>query len=352
MSHKASKKPLLFICLAFFEVSIVSGDPTAPREPATPSMITPSFTSSTRPSSGCGATAQMAVQVLGSGGPLNAGGRASSSYLIWLEGRPAIVVDMGEGSAINFARAGASPRDVDTILLSHLHPDHVSDLPGFLWSAQVIDRARPLMIIGPTGNEYFPDTKTFMRRLFGAGGAFPVMQGLLSNNAAFHLDIKTIETKTVRSITVLKRDSIEISAYPVMHGHAPSLAYRIDRLGLRIVFAGDQNGLDSGFASFARNADILVLHTALSPLAEKHPFAKVIGLPDHLGKLAADANAKKVILSHLMALPANDASAADFSLANPDALLKSVREVYRGELSLASDLDCFSVTRQDSRGHP
>ena len=303
---------------------------------------TGNMSSSTAPdSAGCGATAQIALQVLGSGGPVNRGGRASSSYLIWLAGRPAIIVDMGVGSAVNLARTGASPRDIDAILLSHLHPDHVSDLSGFLWSAQVLERARPLIVAGPAGNAYFPDTKTFIQRLVGADGAFPVMQELVGRNAKFYLDVRTIETTPVQSIAVLQIDNAKVSAYPVSHGHAPALAFRVESSGISIVLAGDQSGLDSGFASFAKDADVLVLHTALSPLAQHHPFADVIGLPHRLGKLAADANAKKVVLSHLMGFPANDPSAADFSLSAPDALIRAIREVYRGDLSLASDLECI-----------
>lgn len=294
-------------------------------------------------SAGCGDTSQIALQVLGSGGPVNSGGRASSSYLIWLHARPAIIVDMGVGSAVNLARTGASPRDIDAVLLSHLHPDHVSDLAGFLWSAQVLERERSLIVVGPTGNAYFPDTKTFMRRLVGAQGAFPVMRELLESNAKFQLDVRIIEAKPFQSILALQVAGAKIFAYRVSHGHAPSLAYRIESSGTSIVFAGDQDGLDSGFASFAKDADVLVLHTALSALAEHHPFADVIGLPHRLGKMAADANAKKVVLSHLMGFPANDASAADFSLSDPDALVKSIREVYRGELSLASDLECIRI---------
>ncbi len=62
---------------------------------------------------------EAALQVLGSGGPLNGGGRASTSYLLWLKGRPSLIVDLGEGAAVNFARTGANLNDVDAILLSH-----------------------------------------------------------------------------------------------------------------------------------------------------------------------------------------------------------------------------------------
>ncbi len=67
------------------------------------------------------------LQILGSGGPLNNGGRSSTSYLIWLGGFPSIIVDMGEGAVANFARTGASPSDVDSSFLTDLDPTG----PGF-----------------------------------------------------------------------------------------------------------------------------------------------------------------------------------------------------------------------------
>jgi ribonuclease Z len=292
--------------------------------------------------------AKAALQILGSGGPLNYGGRSSTSYLIWLGGIPSIIVDMGEGAVANFARTGASPNNVDAVLISHLHPDHVSDLPGFLWDSQVLDRERPLIMIGPTGNEFFPSTDVFMQRLFGRDGAFSVMQKLLDDESHFHLKINTIDAQTFQTTTVLHLNTVSVSAYPVSHGKAPSLAYRIDGPDFSIVFASDQDGVDSGFTAFAQDCDVLVLHTAMSPLAADHPFAKVMGVPQVLGKLAHAAGAKRVILSHLMGLPPNHSNAYNFSLSDL-ALLKSIRQVYHGDVSIVSDLDYVDLGHNDSK---
>jgi ribonuclease BN (tRNA processing enzyme) len=287
------------------------------------------------------------LQILGSGGPLNGGGRASTSYLVWLKGVPSIIVDMGEGAAANFAKTGANQNAVNVILLSHLHPDHVSDLPGFLWGAQVFERDHALTVIGPSGNEFFPDTEMFLKQLFGPTGAFPVMQELLNQESPFHLDIKMVDAQTVQSSSILQLDDVNVSAYPVCHGKAPSLAYRIDGPDFSIVFSGDQDGVDAGFSAFAKNTDLLILHTAMSSVAINHPFTKVIGFPRRLAELAKSAEAKKVILSHLMAFPADHPKADNFSLSNPERLLQSIREVYLGEIFIASDLEYIFVTDQE-----
>ncbi len=73
-----------------------------------------------------------AVQVLGSGGPELADKRASSSYLVWIGGKPRVLVDIGGGAALRFGESGATVSDLDVILLTHLHVDHTADLPALI----------------------------------------------------------------------------------------------------------------------------------------------------------------------------------------------------------------------------
>jgi len=104
---------------------------------------------------GCG-THGVALQVLGSGGPELQDTRASSSYLIWRDGVPRVLVDSGGGSALRFGESGATMSSLDVILLTHLHVDHTADLSALVKSAFFEDRQRPLPIFGPPGNQNFP----------------------------------------------------------------------------------------------------------------------------------------------------------------------------------------------------
>jgi ribonuclease BN (tRNA processing enzyme) len=292
----------------------------------------------------CGRDGRPALQILGSGAPLDAGGRASASYLIWLDSRPRLLIDVGAGAAVNFARAGADVRDLDAVLISHIHPDHVSDLPALLWSADVVERSRPLLVAGPQGRGEFPAIAQYLERLFGPQGAYPFMKDILARSSAFHLRIMPIAVSRFEAIPLTTLDAVRISAFPVEHGQAPTVAYRLDGAGFSIVFAADQTGATPGFAAFASNADLLVLHTALSPHAVK--FAGVIGLPQNLGKLAARAHAKSVVLAHLMDFPPDDPREASFSLHSPTALEASIESVFRGRVTLAADGECLAL------GHP
>lgn len=291
----------------------------------------------------CGArtTSNAALEVLGSGGPMHGGGRASAAYLLWLNGRPQIVIDMGSGAAVALARARVSVEDIEILLVSHLHPDHVGDLPEFLWGALQADRKTPITIFGPSGAGDFPDIETFLTRLFAPDGAYPFMHVLLSDHG-FHLETHVIAAAEIDAKLLLERNDLRITAYPVPHGRAPTLAYRIDGRDFKVVFAGDQSGLDPGFAQFARDADLLVLHAMLTEDAAGNPLAGVVALPSTLGKRASEANAKRVLLGHLMG--ADSDIRRIWSLSDRRGVLASVRAAgYHGQVLFAKDGECLRL---------
>ena len=76
----------------------------------------------------------VAVQVLGSGGP-EMRGRASASYLVWVDGKAKVLVDSGGGSALRFGESGAKVADFDAVLFSHFHSDHSADFPVLVKSS-------------------------------------------------------------------------------------------------------------------------------------------------------------------------------------------------------------------------
>src|SRR5215475_1045591 len=106
----------------------------------------------------------VAVQVLGSGAPGFVKDRANTSYLLWVGNQARILVDAGGGAYVRFGQAGAKFPDLSMILVSHLHPDHASDLPGVLWSGRQT-RNDTLPIVGPSGNEAAPNFSNFLNEL-------------------------------------------------------------------------------------------------------------------------------------------------------------------------------------------
>ena len=106
------------------------------------------------------------LQVLGSGGPELQDKRASSSYLVWQNGKARILIDAGGGSALRFGQSGASMVDLYAVAFTHFHVDHSSDFPALIKSSFFSGRSKDLPVFGPDGNRFLPSATQFVQRLF------------------------------------------------------------------------------------------------------------------------------------------------------------------------------------------
>lgn len=101
------------------------------------------------------------ITILGSGSCNLTPDRMAASVLIQKDGRN-IVYDFGRGASIRLTEVGLRQADITTIILSHLHPDHVTDLYPFLHAAswsQIDPRVNNLTIYGQPGTKEFVTTK-------------------------------------------------------------------------------------------------------------------------------------------------------------------------------------------------
>ena len=292
--------------------------------------------------SGCTAEPLM-VQVLGSGGPHPEGGRASTGYLVWRDGRALVMVDAGGGTFLRFGEAGAQLEDLTLLAISHLHPDHVSDLPALLWLSELV-RKQPLKLAGPSGTDNFPAIDTFVTRLFDPdSGAFPILGGTLGQAGnGVRLDVLPIDAESSVPARVLLNDDLEVSAIGVPHGNVPTVAYRI-RVGERsVVFGSDQAGTDPRFVNFAKDANVLVMHLALS-MEAPDGIARIHARPATVGQVARDAQVSRLVLSHLIEAPPQMQTPHWFSLFDMEETLAEVTTYYSGEVDLAADLKCIPI---------
>jgi ribonuclease BN (tRNA processing enzyme) len=270
----------------------------------------------------------VAVQILGSGGPQLNRDRSSASYLVWIGGQGKILVDAGGGAFLRFGQADARVNDLSLIAISHLHPDHVSDLPALLWSPDP-GLKEPLAIGGPSGNDVAPGFSTFLRRLFDQkDGAFQVLSGWVGGSRrGVPLEVVVIDVTKREPSTVFSRQDITVTAIGVPHGNIPALAYRVQAQNKTIVFSGDQNGSDPRFVEFARGADILVMHLT-NPGPESDSLHASPGV---VGQVARDAHVGRLVLGHI----------GRFDPLEP--AIAEVRKYYAGPLIVGTDLQCTPV---------
>ena len=274
----------------------------------------------------------VAIQILGSGGPRTSPDRASSSYVLWIDGQAKLLVDMGGGALMRFGQAQARLGDLSLIAVSHLHPDHTSDLPALLWLSNEV-RKQALHVVGPSGNDQAPPFPVFLARLFDEkNGAFPLLAPALGGAQADHggsvrLDVDVVDVTKAQPSTVFDQDGMTVTALGIPHGNVPTLAYRVDTRGVSIVFSSDQTGTSPSFVEFARGAHVLVMHLAVAAGRANHLLH---ASPAVVGRVAQDARVGRLIVSHI-------------GLFDLDAAIAELKKFYAGPLTVGADLQCTQV---------
>jgi ribonuclease BN (tRNA processing enzyme) len=284
----------------------------------------------------------VAVQILGSGGPVINRDRASTSYLLWVGAQAKILVDMGGGAFLRFGQAQAKLNDLSMVAISHLHPDHVSDLPALLWVSQLI-RKDPLPIFGPSGNDVAPNFSAFLTRLFDEKtGAFPLLGPALGGTrfplseprrseqgdfgGGVRLNVGVVDVTKAEPATIFDQQGMSVTALGIPHGHLPTLAYRVHARDVSVVFSSDQTGTNPRFIEFAKGANVLIMHLMVGAGASSPLHAS----PSVVGQVAHDAGVRRLIVSHI----------GQFDL---DPAIAELKKFYTGPLTIGADLQCTQV---------
>jgi len=273
----------------------------------------------------------VAVQILGSGGPIINPERASAGYLLWVGTQAKLLFDIGGGTYLRFGQSRAKLADLAMVGISHLHPDHTSDLAALMWGSNRL-RSEPLPIVGPSGNNVAPDFTTFLSRMFDAkAGAFQVLGSTLGAEQPGaerpRLDVSVVDVTKTEPTKVLDRDGMTVTAFHIPHANLPTLAYRVQAGDVSVVFSSDQNGTDPKFVDFARGANALIMHLAIPVGAPPSPLH---ASPAVVGRIAQEAGVKRLILSHI----------GQFDL---EAAVGEVKKSYTGALTVGADLQCTPV---------
>ncbi len=243
--------------------------------------------------------------------------------------------DAGAGVVrqMNAAKLPVRGGPVTAVFLTHLHSDHTLGLADVIFTSWVMGRRRPLPIIGP------PGTRAMVDHLTAA-----YAEDIEVRTRGLERGIPDGWRTRVREVTggvVYDSAGVRILAVPVEHGswkHA--FGFRIEAPGKVIVLSGDTRP-SAALERAAAGADLLV-HEAypgvrLKP--EDRPggdlwpqYMRAFHASDEeVGRLAARAGVKQLVLHHLVRMGGTDAE-----------LLEGVRRGgYLGPAVIGKDLDRF-----------
>jgi len=274
------------------------------------------------------------LQILGAGGPELTDHQASASYVVWQDNVARLLVDTAPGSSVQFDKAGARIEDLDAIVFTHLHVDHSADFPAYIKGSFFAERTTPLKVFGPSGGGPYPDTTTFVERLIGPEGAYAYLADFLTfkSSGGYKVTATNVPSKGNRRWAKFRSDNIKLSAIPVNHGPVPAIAWRVEIGGHAIVFSGDFNNEKNVLGKFAKDADALVIHHAI-PESARGTARKLHVTPSQIGRIAATANPRMVVLGHRMSRTRGVESLSR----------EKIEENYTGSLIFANDMECWGL---------
>lgn len=236
---------------------------------------------------------------LGTGGP-SAAGRASSGYILMVDGHARVLVDAGGGSFARLSEMKINLDQLDVVLLTHLHIDDSADVPAIFKARGGAHRGPySFQVFGPEGAGVYPSVSRWVHLLFEQGGAF-----------AYQPDFNAKETINARDLTsdlqqppamIYDAAGIQVTAVATYHGDCPNVAYRISHRGKSVTFSGDMDASAlPNLTRLAAQTDLLVFNcVVLDPPDSSEALYELHSPPQAIRMTAKEAGVKQLLLSHM-----------------------------------------------------
>ncbi|MCR9243103.1 MAG: MBL fold metallo-hydrolase [Rhodobiaceae bacterium] len=252
----------------------------------------------------------------GTGGPFPDPERAGPCTLVAAGGR-VFLVDSGTGGAQRLQQLRVPMGQIEGVLYTHLHSDHIAGLGDVAMNSWAGGRTSPLELYGPPGVENLAngtfsafgiDSKS---RIDHHGEEVFAPQAQAINSTAFVVPSRD------EVVTVIEDGDLKITAFKV--DHVPlenAYGYRIDFKDRSVVFSGD-TVRDQNMVRFGADADVMVhevmgmanIHTIIGALRDNGQSAtakiltdasEVHTSPVDAAEVANEANAELLIYNHIV----------------------------------------------------
>ncbi len=291
----------------------------------------------------------MELILLGTGSPLPSPNRCGGGQLI-ISGNTRILIDCGWGVARRLFAAGVPPPAIDHVCFTHMHSDHITDLPDFIIMRWTGGAKNPLHIHGPEGTREMVDgfrggLEPDVRFRFAHHGEKLSREGI---ECVVHEVPATPSVSSVVTVGDLTVGAFEVDHFPVV----PALGFTVESGGHKIVLSGDTKACPS-LVEASRDADVLVseaLHLGMQHdrinalraagnvrMAEILEEACEYHTPTlEVAQMARDARVKHLVISHLIPPIPDDGPLVDRFAAG-------MSDVYPGTITIGRDLQRFTI---------
>jgi ribonuclease Z len=284
----------------------------------------------------------MHLTLLGTGCPICDPKRMGPATLV-RHGDKAFLVDCGSGATQRLVGAGSKGAALDAVFLTHLHSDHIVDLLQLILSSWHQGRDRPQYFYGPSG------TKRFVAGLLELWR--PEFEQRIAHEKRASTAALSVEVIEFTEGEIWRQGDLAVRAVKVEHSPIKNaVGFVFEAAGRKLAFSGD-TAFCPALIEASKGADVLVhecyLHHEIKPAPGRTPesmknVAAYHTLADEVGKVAAQAKVKCLVLNHFVP-----------TQFDRHEVLRRVRADYSGPIVVGEDLmgldlDNGALTYQDA----
>ena len=240
--------------------------------------------------------------LLGTGCPSVNVDRYGPANLVDAGPKSRLLVDCGAGVTHRLLEAGCPGSEIDALLLTHLHSDHIVDLFQLIISSWHQGRKTSQKIYGPRGTKKFVNG---LMKLWGPELKQRVAYEKRPSVEALNVEVSEISDGDKLIFGKTEVQVIAVNHQPVKH----AFGFIFENAGLRLAISGDTTYCPS-LIQAAKNSDLL-LHEVLIhhelPVIDGLRSSETVAamqayhtISDQVGKVAHEAKTKKLVLTHFV----------------------------------------------------
>jgi len=247
--------------------------------------------------------------VLGSGTCAPTLKRSTACYYVHINGQH-ILLDIGFGSIRRMLEAGIDYREIDVIVITHMHLDHVGDLAPLVMALRYtpgLQRKKPLTLVGPPGiKNYLENFSALTAKWF-------------FKQEGFKITVHEADRETLHFA------DWDLIAMPMLHSDSAN-GYRLESGGRILAYSGD-TGMCDKVISLVDIADLAILECSAP---DEKPLEGHL-TPSLAGRIAERGGCRKLLLSHFYPI-----------MENVD-VVGIARKYFHGEIEAAEDFKKYTI---------
>lgn len=234
---------------------------------------------------------ELSVLIAGSGAVRAHPERGGPAFIATINGQN-LLFDCGRCAIHNMSRFGVPVETIAETYITHLHFDHICDLPLLLLLSWNNGRTRRMPIYGPKGIDGFLEN-----------GLRQAYTHDINSRAGHGKDVSLLDwdvTELTKEGIVRETETFKIDTLVTKHGGLLNINYRLTTADKVIVIMSDSE-YDPRIEEFCRNADLVLIEcSGTQEFLDTVPWGSWHMIPEQIGEIMSKAKAKKIVLKHLV----------------------------------------------------